>query len=209
MIISHKHKFIYLRTPKTASSSVSVLLEKFCGDDDIVTYVSGEDVCHRPRNFEELNAKNHCDATLAKQIIGDVLFKKYFKFTCVRNPWDREVSCYWHRIKKNEQKNMRQISFKHHLELGEQWGNYEKFYKINEKVCMDDFIYFERLENDTKRILNKLNIKFDNSLVLPEIKRHTNPRKKHYSRFYNDATRNFVHGKYQNDIRYFEYRFSK
>ncbi|MFX1378932.1 MAG: sulfotransferase family 2 domain-containing protein [Promethearchaeota archaeon] len=37
VIISHKHKFIYIKTKKTASSSIQVLLENYCGKDDIIT----------------------------------------------------------------------------------------------------------------------------------------------------------------------------
>ena len=36
MIISHKHKFIFLHIPKTAGSSMAVYLSRFFGDDDIM-----------------------------------------------------------------------------------------------------------------------------------------------------------------------------
>ena len=41
MIISHRHKFIYLKARKVAGTSVEVALAKHCGDADIVTPVGG------------------------------------------------------------------------------------------------------------------------------------------------------------------------
>ena len=37
MIISHKHKFIFFKTRKTAGSSIQVELAKYCTYDDIIT----------------------------------------------------------------------------------------------------------------------------------------------------------------------------
>ena len=43
MIISHKHKFIFLKTVKTAGTSIEIALSKYCGPDDIITPASPED----------------------------------------------------------------------------------------------------------------------------------------------------------------------
>lgn len=37
MIISHRHKFIFIKPQKTAGTSVELLLSKVCGPDDIIT----------------------------------------------------------------------------------------------------------------------------------------------------------------------------
>ena len=37
MIVSHKHKFIFFKTRKTAGSSIQVALANHCGPDDIIT----------------------------------------------------------------------------------------------------------------------------------------------------------------------------
>jgi len=42
MIISHKHKFIFLKRYKIAGTSFEAVLADFCGDEDIITPISGE-----------------------------------------------------------------------------------------------------------------------------------------------------------------------
>lgn len=43
MIISHRHGFIFVKTMKTAGSSVELYLRQFCGPDDVVTWLGRED----------------------------------------------------------------------------------------------------------------------------------------------------------------------
>ena len=40
MIVSHQHRFVFLKTVKTAGTSVEVLLRRFCGPDDIITPIT-------------------------------------------------------------------------------------------------------------------------------------------------------------------------
>ena len=51
MIISHKHKFIFVKTRKTAGTSVQEALERICGPDDIVTQTGIWNDIYHPRNF--------------------------------------------------------------------------------------------------------------------------------------------------------------
>ncbi|NET31590.1 MAG: sulfotransferase family 2 domain-containing protein [Cyanothece sp. SIO1E1] len=43
MIISHKYKYIFLKTTKTAGTSIEISLSRFCGEDDIITPISSKD----------------------------------------------------------------------------------------------------------------------------------------------------------------------
>ena len=50
MIISHRHRFIFVRTEKTAGSSVEQALAELCGPEDVITGVAKYHAqCHRPR----------------------------------------------------------------------------------------------------------------------------------------------------------------
>jgi hypothetical protein len=50
MIISHRHRFIFIKTRKTAGTSIEVYLSRFCGEEDVVTPLNPPVEGHEPRN---------------------------------------------------------------------------------------------------------------------------------------------------------------
>jgi len=52
MIISHSHEFIFVKTGKTAGTSIEVLLSSVCGENDIFTPFSQPEPDHAPRNYK-------------------------------------------------------------------------------------------------------------------------------------------------------------
>lgn len=51
MISSHQHRFIFVKTLKTAGTSIEVFLSGLCGRDDVVTPLHIPEPGHAPRNF--------------------------------------------------------------------------------------------------------------------------------------------------------------
>lgn len=118
LIISHKHRFIFLKPRKVGGTSIEVNIAKYCGEDDIITPVteysekSDEDYyTHSPRNYDDYH--NHTTPEEIRMRIDDKIWNDYFKFTIVRNPWDMVVSRYkWQKFKTSEKKLLKKLNFR-------------------------------------------------------------------------------------------------
>jgi len=49
VIISHKHRFIFLKTKKTASTSIEISLSRYCGENDVITPIELKDEKERKK----------------------------------------------------------------------------------------------------------------------------------------------------------------
>jgi hypothetical protein len=89
MIVSHKHKFIFVHLGRTAGRSLTAAIAPYCGEDDIVT-PAGRGTGRNHAGFDR-----HFTAQEIRAKVGRDVFDSYFKFTIERNPWEKIVSRYW------------------------------------------------------------------------------------------------------------------
>ena len=91
MIISHRHKFIFVAVPKTGTHSVRQALREQMGEEDIEQVRLFE---NKRFPIPELADIRHGHLTLAqvRPHIPAEDFDAYFKFGFVRNPFDRFIS---------------------------------------------------------------------------------------------------------------------
>ena len=68
MIICHQHRFIFVKTLKTAGTSIEVFLSQHCGPLDVVTPILPHVEPHRPRNHEGFF--NHIPACEIRDRVG-------------------------------------------------------------------------------------------------------------------------------------------
>ena len=212
-MISHKLKCIFIHIPKTAGTSINEFFHP--GVKFKVT----------PPDYERLfgwcsKRGIHMQHATSKQLLETELiteeqWKTYFKFTFVRNPWDRAYSDFlWVQrysgvsgtfkdyINKSGSfeiilNNSKTSNFlgDHLLEQTE-FFDFEGFYK-------PDFIgRFETFNTDINQILNRLSMEEDFNL-------HKNKTKRlnHYSYFYTGSRRMMVEKTFKNDIKILNYIF--
>lgn len=239
MLVSHKYQFIFLKTIKTASSSVFDFFTPFClpakklkkeNDDHYLKdkyigfYKTGI-----VGNFEEkIHAKKrHVSCSEVKKILDNIdtkIWNTYFKFCVVRNPWDLCVSrFFWIEIalKKNDlTKNVR-LKFKDMIEKAydtfknKNKDKYfaiekpEEIYKLDGKYICDFHIKYENLKDDIKTVCEKCNIENYDLKNLLNLKSGIRDKSIHYSYYYNDYLKNIVAEIYKDDIEKFNYTFEK
>jgi len=88
MIISRKHKFIFIHVPKVGGTSIKKGLRSF--------YDRKTELEKVPKGMRVSSAiaRKHVAAFMLRQAIGGKQWNNYFKFGFVRNPWDWVVSIY-------------------------------------------------------------------------------------------------------------------
>lgn len=208
MIISHKHKFIFIKTRKTAGTSIEIFLEQFCGDADIITPIFGSDEDkgnHVARNNKGFY--NHIGAFDIRRLIGDAIWSSYFKFAFERNPWDKQVSMYWWR--------------KHQYDLIEGFEEYcvksdgnrsgvylcpsdYHLYSDGHAVAVDFIGRYEALEADLGYVLKMLDLPDIGDL--PAAKSRCRPKVRYWD-MYDEQTAEIVRSNFADEIGYFGYKF--
>lgn len=204
-MICHKHKCIYIHIPKTAGTSVD-------------TFFTGK-------------MQKHSCAKDYHDFLDTDIFNNYFKFTIVRNPWDLIVSLYGMTTRRKKMKH--QITMR---QYGDEIHTFEEFIHqrifartkagtdgiptryshsfssmdqlnwiedLDNKICMDYLIKFENLQQGFNVVCDKLNIPRQ---PLPHINK---TKRKHYTEYYNDSTRDTIAKEFSRDIEYFGYKFGE
>lgn len=215
MLISHKKEFIFIKTQKTAGTSVESFFEKYCMPDGEWTFSQGRaeyDTSTGIIGYRGPDAKiikpywcNHLDAKTIKSRVRDEIWEKYFKFTVIRNPYDRIVSLFCH-VKRKEQfkdKNEFISQFRSFVQVPHLQSD-RGMYTINDKLAVDYVIRFEDLRNGIHEVCNKLAIPFDKNRI-PHLKPSAIARDIPFNELYDERRQAVMKRKFKFEIETFGY----
>ena len=166
VIISYRHNFIFIRTRKTASSTIEAVLTPCLRPKDIYVegvHFRGGDQSPYP-GFER--GIQHMTAAQMKTLVSPEFWNNCFRFTAERHPYEKAVSLAYYRCGRSVEKNRPNVPFEHMLDKVIRAGNYGsyKYYTIAGQLAAHDFIRHETLKSDLERIGTKFGIEIPSEL---------------------------------------------
>ena len=229
MILSHKYKFIFIKTAKTAGTSIEVFLSKHCGPKDIVTPIAPAVEGHQPRNYEgfinpipeilerpgkivstlqhTLTSRdkfyNHMPAREIKNRVPAHVWNSYCKFCVERNPWDKVLSHYhMHAAREGGS-----LSLDEYVARGRFPINYFRYTdRSGTKIIVDRILRYENLVAELSEIFSQLKIPFAGTLGVTAKSGYRSDRRP-YQEVFNDEQRKIVEKAFAKEIKVHGYRF--
>lgn len=235
MIVSHQHKFIFMKTMKTASSSMEIALSEILGPDDILTPArqdlgemrkrgtGGQNyrldhpdvpriplwrkLLRRPERYYHptVGYYEHMPAWRVRKYLGEEIWNSYYKFAFERNPWDRQVSFYHYKTRALSAEKA--PNFEEFLTKGKraQVSNWTN-YTIDDEVVMDFVGRYENLEEDFESAMNAIGMA--GRIALPQANvGNTKSAKPSYRDYYTNSSKELVAEWSAGEIKYFGYTF--
>ena len=230
MIVSHRYRLIFIKTHKTAGSSIETALGPLCGPDDIVTPMELSDPEPYARNYyggswidraygrHPLIRKiirrdspllkgwywEHMPAQRVRQLVPAGVWDSYHKVCVERNPWDKVVSYYLWKLhgQERDMPPFREYVLKKFHRLPTDGGLY-----LDEggHLLVDEVIQFRNLMTGFRNLTSRLQIPFDGDL--PREKAEKRPNRRPYPEYYDEETKDKVASLFRREIELFGYRF--
>lgn len=228
MIISHKYRFIFIKTNKTAGTSIEIALSRFCGEDDVITPISPEDERLRKtvgyrgaqrylaplsayrlkdiRALLRLKRKgryyNHMPAREIKRLVGEQTWNDYYTFCFERHPYERLISLYYWRHKTEPRPSIAQF-----LQSGVPAVLKTKgfdLYTIDGEIAVDRVYLFENLEEELEHL--RVRLQLPGKLELPHAKASHRQDKRSAHEILTEEERASIRSLFSQEIALFGYQ---
>lgn len=206
MLISHRHKFIFVHVQKSAGESIESALLPFCDSSDLA-------------EVHQAGLPPHASAEQMIAAFGKQVWNSYFKFAVERNPWDKCVSLYyyqranWSRYWKWWRAPPRSFQEWFYPYFGlwtKKLTPSHRLYTLRGEMAVDFLGRYESLAGDFGKICRQLGL---GEVALPVVNRsqlRTTPdgqRQRDYREHYTPAIRRRVGEIYHREVELLGYSF--
>jgi hypothetical protein len=185
MIVNHRYKFIFVKTRKTAGTSLECALSKYCDHKDILTnsHDENEELERTSRGYQGANPypglEAHAQACEIKEKLPNI-WEDYTKFTIVRDPLEYAISeFFWSKHKNIDpvtQDTPNDFDLWAHRRLKAGSSDNWWIYTIKHKPCMDFYVRYEQLHEDLTKLSKVLDLPGDLGIEIKEFKCKANIR---------------------------------
>jgi hypothetical protein len=234
-MICHDYRCVFVHIPKTAGISVEHVFLNLLG----LTWETRAPLLLRPNDDPSIGPPRLAHLKASEYVscghLSPEQFASYFKFSFVRNPWDRIVSEYKYR-KYPTKIDFKTYLFKHLPTPG--WSDgychiipqYDFLFDENGRLLVDFVGRYERLQADFTIVCDHLGLP---SQAVPHVHRSLEKKRPetlrqylsqtwhslwdkqhkhtfgHYTEYYDHESREFVTQLYEKDITTFNYAFGE
>ena len=229
MIINHRYKFIYIKTQKTASTSIEIALSCLCDSNDILTPITPKDEEYRKKlgyqtatnyyiplskynrndflqflaNGKRKQFYNHMACHEIKDYLGKNIYDNYYKFCFERNPYDKLISLFYHHGGFNKHDSILEFIGKGELEIIKGFDQYT----INKLVAVDDIFKYENMKESLNIISEKLNLKKALEFPQKKLKSQFRDKDSDYKELINQDVKNKIDVIWAREIKLMKYEF--
>ena len=205
MIVSHRHKLIFFAIPNTATHAIRIALRPHLDDSDeeqvglfVQKKIADPDLAKI--------SHGHISCMQMRDVSDEGLWRSYFKFAFVRNPFDRFVSYCAFMNRNNPDFHDRPQSYMYNTLMSKKNKKHILFQPQHKFICdenenlLTDFVgRYETLENDYHLVCQK------SGLQKPRLQKVNGSQHNHFSEYYNEELLDFVKEYYKKDFEIFNY----
>lgn len=211
-MLSVKHNFLFIHVPKTGGNSIQSILSDYSEDE----IVASEFYHDNKERFEisgiHPSLRKHSRIKDYRALLDRKLYDRLFKFSTIRNPWERLISLYF-----TPSSNRTDWSREIFLRLVERTDPVEQYIalpdslwsRVSGKVMapidrdLDYLIRYENLDDDFRKVC------VQSGLPEMSIPTFNKSKRAHYSEYYDDALVDVIYKKFRQEIDWAGYTFEE